>query len=357
MIDDLAMDWLILDWLMVEWQWPWAFYLLPLPFLMFWLLPKVKQQEAALKVPNLSLWQASQTSATFHSQKTWPSLILPSLLWLCLVTALARPHILGDVVELPTSGRDLILAVDISGSMDIEDMQWQGKPVNRLFTVKTVLNDFIQQRKGDRLGLVLFGSQAYLQAPLTFDWQTVQTLMNEAQIGLAGKQTAIGDAIGLTIKRLQSNPEQSRVVILLTDGANTAGEVEPLKAAELAQQSKVKIYTIGLGADAMEISSFFGTRQVNPSRDLDETTLQKMAESTGGYYFRARDSKELEKIYAMIDQLEPTEKDPDIFRPQSSLYFWPLGLALFVSFFMSFSRLGVLRTIVFSLKKSPKSQS
>ena len=342
-------------WLMIEWHWPWAFYLLPLPIVFYLLLPKVKLQEAALKVPSLSLWSNHQTNTGLNSNSSWPSFLLPSLLWLCLVATLARPHILGDVVELPTSGRDLILAVDISGSMDIEDMQWQGKPVNRLFTVKNVLNDFIQKRKGDRLGLVLFGSQAYLQAPLTFDWQTVQTLMNEAQIGLAGKQTAIGDAIGLTIKRLQSNPEQSRVVILLTDGANTAGEVDPLKAAELAQQSKVKIYTIGLGADAMEVSSFFGTRQVNPSRDLDETTLQNMAKSTGGYYFRARDSKELEKIYSMIDELEPTKKDPETFRPQSSFYFWPLGLALLISFIMSLRHLGALRPLKLS-NKSAKSQ-
>lgn len=335
---------------MIDWHWPEAFYLLPLPLIIFWLLPKVKQQEAALKVPNLSLWQTSTHAAHIQTQQAWPSLVLPLLLWCALLTALARPHILGEVVELPTSGRDLMLAIDISGSMDIEDMQWQNRPVNRLFTVKKVLNDFVSQRQGDRLGLVLFGSQAYLQSPLTFDWQTVQTLMNEAQIGLAGKKTAIGDAIGLTIKRLQSHPEQSRVVILLTDGANTAGEVKPLKAAELAQQSKVKIYTIGLGADAMEVSSFFGTRQVNPSRDLDEGTLQKMADMTGGHYFRARDSKELKKIYAMIDQLEPTEKDPEIFRPQINVYYWPLSIALLLSFLISLQVLGLFRYLIFIVK-------
>ncbi len=335
---------------MIDWHWPWTFYLLPLPLLFFWLLPKVKQQEAALKVPDLKLWQTSQASTHIQTQQSWPSLLLPALLWLALLTALARPHILGEVVELPTSGRDLMLAIDISGSMEIEDMQWQKRPVNRLFTVKKVLNDFIAQRQGDRLGLVLFGSQAYLQAPLTFDWLTVQTLMNEAQIGLAGKKTAIGDAIGLTIKRLQSNPEQSRVVILLTDGANTAGEVEPLKAAELAQQSKVKIYTIGLGADAMEVASFFGSRQVNPSRDLDEGTLQKMADITGGHYFRARDSKELEQIYAMIDQLEPTEKDPEIFRPQINIYYWPLGIALLISFLIALQKLGLFRRLLYILR-------
>lgn len=330
---------------MFDWHWPMAFYLLPLPILLYWLLPRVKRQEAALKVPDLSLWKTQQPNKLSYSQSSWPRWLLPSLFWLCLVTALARPHILGEVVELPTSGRDLILAVDISGSMNIEDMQAEGRPVNRLFTVKKVLNNFIQQRKGDRLGLVLFGSQAYLQSPLTFDWQTVQTLMNEAQIGLAGKQTAIGDAIGLTIKRLQSNPEQSRVVILLTDGANTAGEVEPLKAAELAQQSKVKIYTIGLGADAMEVASFFGTRQVNPSRDLDETTLKKMAELTGGHYFRAKDSKQLEQIYALIDELEPTEKDPEIFRPQTNVYYWPLAAALMISFLMALQGIGFFHRV------------
>jgi len=335
---------------MIDWHWPWAFYLLPLPLIIFWLLPKVKQQEAALKVPDLTLWQTSNATSQIQSQQTWPALVLPALLWLALLTALARPHVLGEVVELPTSGRDLMLAIDISGSMEIEDMKWNKRPVNRLFTVKKVLNDFIGQRQGDRLGLVLFGSQAYLQVPLTFDWQTVQTLMNEAQIGLAGKKTAIGDAIGLTIKRLQSNPEQSRVVILLTDGANTAGEVEPLKAAELAQQSKVKIYTIGLGADAMEVASFFGSRQVNPSRDLDEGTLQKMADITGGHYFRARDSKELEQIYDMIDQLEPTEKDPEIFRPQINIYYWPLGLALLLSFIIALQKLGLFSYLTYIIK-------
>ena len=144
------------------------------------------------------------------------------------------------------------------------------------------------------------------------------------------------------------------MVILLTDGANTAGEVEPLKAAELAQQSNVKIYTIGLGADAMEVASFFGSRQVNPSRDLDEVTLQKMADITGGHYFRARDSKELEKIYDMIDQLEPTEKDPEIFRPQVNIYYWPLAFALIISFLISLQALGLFRYIVLSIKSATK---
>ena len=330
---------------MIEWQWPWAFYLLPLPLLVYWLIPAVKRKEAALKVPDISLWQTQNDSIQGQSKSKFNTWLLPSLLWLCLITAFARPQLLGDIVELPVSGRDLMLAVDISGSMDIEDMQWDKRPVDRLFVVKRVLNDFIDNRQGDRLGLVLFGSQAYLQAPLTFDLKTIQTLMSEAEIGLAGKKTAIGDAIGLTIKRLQSNPEQSRVVILLTDGANTAGEVKPLKAAELAKQSGVKIYTIGLGSDVMEVPSFFGSRQINPSRDLDESSLQKIADMTGGHYFRARDTSELKTIYQLIEDLEPTEKDPEIFRPQKTIYYWPLSFALFISFLIALQKSGVFRRL------------
>lgn len=331
---------------MIEWQWPWAFLLAPLPLLAYWLIPAVKRTEAALKVPDLALWSAQTSHTNTAKPSTLGSALLPVIIWLLLVAALAQPKLLGDVVELPVSGRDLMMAVDISGSMDIEDMSWSNKPVNRLFIVKRVLNDFIAQRQGDRLGLVLFGSQAYLQAPLTFDLNTIQTLLDEAEIGLAGKKTAIGDAIGLTIKRLQNNPQQSRVVILLTDGANTDGEVEPLKAAQLAEQSGVKIYTIGLGSDVMEVPSFFGSRQINPSRDLDENSLKQIASATGGQYFRARDTEELQQIYEFIQQLEPTEKDPQIFRPKKSMYHWLFGSALIMSFLLALGRSSIIKQLM-----------
>jgi Ca-activated chloride channel family protein len=327
---------------MFEWSWPWAFLLLPLPLLVWWLPPR-NQPRAALKVPELESWQ---TLASHHAasplRQRWQWL-LPVLIWCALITALARPQIIGERVELPQSGRDLMLAVDISQSMSLEDMQWQGRSANRLSVVKDVLDDFITQRRGDRLGLILFGSQAYLQSPLTFDTETVRTFMREAAIGLAGKQTAIGDAIGLTIKRLQSNPQDSRVMILLTDGANTAGEVEPLRAADLAEQAGVKIYTIGLGAEVMEVSSFFGTRQVNPSRDLDEPTLRRIAQQTGGAFFRARNSDELRQIYALIDELEPTPKDPQTLRPRRSLYHWPLAAAVLLGLMLTLQQAGALR--------------
>ncbi|WP_286718858.1 vWA domain-containing protein [Thalassolituus sp. UBA2009] len=316
----------------MEFHWPWAFFLLPLPWIIRAFLPPLKVEQAALKVPSLSPWRLQNSKGgERQTQQNLSGWLLPLALWLALVGALSRPYHSGEIVQMPVSGRDLMLAVDISQSMEIEDMRLNNKPANRLAVVKQVVSNFIEQRSGDRMGLILFGSNAYLQAPLTFDARTVSTFLNEAQIGLAGKKTAIGDAIGLTIKRLQDNPEQSRVMILLTDGANTAGEIEPLKAAELAASNGVKIYTIGLGADVMEVSSFFGTRKVNPSRDLDENALREIARQTGGAFFRARDTEELQKIYQFIDDLEPTEKDPEIYRPQQSLYHWPLAIAFIIS--------------------------
>ena len=227
------------------------------------------------------------------------------------------------------NGRDLMLAVDLSGSMEVQDFFINKRAVDRLTAIKYVAGDFINRRVGDRLGLILFGTQAYLQTPLTFDRKTVMTLLNESAIGLAGDNTAIGDAIGLAIKRLKNQPADSRV--LITDGANTAGEVSPLKAAELAAANKLKIYTIGVGADEMIVRSFFGSRKVNPSADLDENTLVKIAESTGGRYFRARNADELNNIYMLLDQLEPIEKDKQFFRPRTDLFYWPLALALLLA--------------------------
>ena len=190
------------------------------------------------------------------------------------------------------------------------------------------------------MGLILFGDNAYLQVPLTFDRKTVQVLLDEAFIGMAGESTAIGDAIGLAVKRLRKNPSEQKVLILLTDGANTSGVVTPLKAAELAAGEGLKIYTIGIGADEMIVRSFFGNRRVNPSRDLDEDTLRAIADKTGGRYFRARDAEELSKIYGLLDQLEPIEKDQQYFRPRKALYIWPLAGALTLSLLLCFLRLG-----------------
>ena len=322
---------------MMHFEWPWMLLALPLPLIIRWLLPVAQPvEQAALKVPFLEDFSEGETRAVGTSGQ-WP-LLLATIAWLLLVIACTRPQWLGEPIEYAVSGRDLMLAVDLSGSMEAQDFAINKQMVDRLTAIKWVAADFISRRAGDRLGLILFGTQAYLQTPLTFDRKTVATLLNEAVIGLAGDNTAIGDAIGLGVKRLKDQQVNSRVLILLTDGANTAGEVSPLKAAELAAEHQLKIYTIGIGADEMLVRSFFGARKVNPSQDLDEATLTAIAEKTGGVYFRARNTDELDKIYRLLDQLEPVEKDKQYFRPRSELYYWPLSAALLLSAVIALSR-------------------
>ncbi len=322
---------------MIHLEWPWLLAALPLPLLIRWLLPANRPvEQAALKVPFLDDFFAVQTRTVVQTQR-WP-LWLGALAWLLLVIACSRPQWLGEPIEQAVSGRDLMLAVDLSGSMEEQDFFINQRAVDRLTAAKTVAADFINRRVGDRVGLILFGTQAYLQTPLTFDRKTVMTLLNEAVIGLAGDNTAIGDAIGLAVKRLKDQQTNSRVLVLMTDGANTAGEVSPLKAAELAAANHLKIYTIGIGADEMIVRSFFGNRKINPSVDLDEKTLTKIAESTGGHYYRARNTDELNNIYMRLDELEPVEKDKQYFRPRSELYFWPLSLALALATVIALSK-------------------
>ncbi len=236
---------------------------------------------------------------------------------------------------MPSSGRDLLMAVDISGSMEQTDMAIAGRRVTRLMAVKKVIGDFVVRRNSDRMGLILFGAQAYLQAPLTYDRKTVNQLLQEAQIGFAGRETAIGDAIGLAVKRLRDRPDASRVLVLLTDGANTAGQLSPDKATELAQQAKIKIYTIAFGAESMEVPGIFGSRTVNPSRDLDEPTMVNIAEKTGGKYFRARNLEELDNIHRELDRLEPIEMETETFRPVQTLFYWPLAIAFLLSLLLA----------------------
>jgi len=330
---------------MITLAWPWVLLALPLPLLVYWFIKPENSQQPALNVPfyqRLSSLNKSDITSTnpIKRQRILP-LILLCLCWLCLLLAASKPQWVGDAVQLPSSGRDLMLAVDISGSMDTTDLKLGGDAVMRLTVVKHVLEDFIEHRKGDRIGLILFGSQAFLQAPLTFDRNTVGTLLNEAQIGFAGRNTAIGDAIGLAVKRLRERPAESRLLILLTDGANTAGEIEPLKAAELAQQQQIKIHTIGVGANEMLVPGLFSSRRINPSTDLDEDTLKKIASQTGGQYFRAQDTEQLQQIYALLDQLEPAIQDDETFNPVRSLYMWPLAFAVLLALLLFFIKVGI----------------
>ena len=311
---------------MLEFAWPWFGWLVGLPLLAI-LAPPVQSEELALRLPrfqDLQQMSARRRSARF----IWFKRALATLIWACLVIAGMQPRWVDEPISLPSNGRDLLLAVDISGSMGTEDMRLGGNEVPRLDAVKTVVGDFVELRKGDRLGLILFGTQAYLQAPLTFDRSTVRALLTETPIGIAGGKTAIGDAIGLAVKRLLDRPAEHRVLILLTDGVNNVGEVSPLQAAKLAAKEGIRIYTIGFGADEMQVSGLLFNRTVNPSAELDEETLEEIASLTGGIYQRARSTAELASIYSALDELEPIELDADIFRPEKSLYVWPLGAAL-----------------------------
>jgi Ca-activated chloride channel family protein len=212
--------------------------------------------------------------------------------------------------------------------MQEQDFQLNGRFVDRLVATKAVAGEFIKRREGDRIGLILFGDRAYLQTPLTFDRKTVYSLLNEAALGLAGEKTAIGDAIGLAVKRLRKQKDQEHILIIMTDGANTAGVVSPHEAANLAAQEGLKIYTVGIGSEHSGQTSFMGFVVPNTNTDLDEKSLKDIAEVTGGKYFRARDTQEFQQIYHELDQLEPVEKSVESWRPQSELFRWPLIISL-----------------------------
>ena len=314
---------------MFQFGWPWAFGLLCLPLLVWWFFPPRSTTAGAIQLPYFNL---VSTGSTEHgSSRLNVSIIIRGLIWTLLVFAIARPQWVGDPVGIPSTGRNLMLAVDVSGSMKTRDMEIAGHTLNRLQVVKLLGDDFLQRRVGDRIGLILFGSQAYLQAPLSFDRKTVATLLDEAEIGIAGERTAIGDAIGLALKRLRLSDATHRVLILLTDGANTAGQVEPAQAARLAKREDMKIYTVGIGADRMQVNSVFGVREVNPAAELDERLLTHIADTTGGQYYRARNSGDLKEIYSLIDEIEPVAQEQQSVREIKEYFYVPLGIAMLLA--------------------------
>ncbi|MGB3727179.1 MAG: VWA domain-containing protein [Glaciecola sp.] len=330
---------------MFEFAWPFAFIALILPVIMYYLLPaKSQDSQVALYFPHIEQFNQQHLTKPKNSLLKYACF---AIAYLCLVTAAARPMWFGEPISIPSEGRDLMLAVDLSGSMQQEDMQVNGRSVDRLAMVKSVMDDFIERRIGDRIGLILFADTAYLQTPLTYDRSTVNQLLDETVIGLVGDSTAIGDAIGLAVKRYSEREESNRVLILLTDGRNTAGNVSVEQALELAVANKVTIYTIGVGADEQIQNSFFGQRRFNPSMDLDERTLIKISRDTGGEYFRARSANELSQIYALLDVLEPVEGSDQTLRPRAELFYVPLLISLFIVGCMAF--LPLLRLLVSKL--------
>ena len=310
---------------MIEFVWWWAWFLLPIPFLFYFFVPEENVGEA-IHLPRLP------EQGEYKQPNKRVNIGLMSVAWVLLVGALARPVWYGDPVDIQPEHRDMMLVVDLSGSMSEEDMKTDSGFVNRLTAVKHVVSDFIEKRKGDRLGLVLFGDHAYLQTPLTFDRNTVQEQLNRTVLGLVGQRTAIGEGLGLATKTFIESNAPQRTIILLSDGANTAGVLDPIEAAQLAKDNNAKIYTVGIGAGEMQVRGFFGNQTVNTARDLDEDTLTKIATMTGGQYFRARNADELAEIYQTIDKLEPVTQATQTWRPHEEWFRYPLMGYLFIIF-------------------------
>jgi len=308
--------------------WPWLLLALPLPWLLRALLPAAPADGAALRAPwgeRLAAVAAAAGGAVRAPGVHW----LAWLAWALLCVAAARPVQFGPPVAPPQASRGMMLAVDLSGSMADEDMALRGRLVDRLTAAKAVIGDFLERRSGDRVGLVAFGSRAYVLAPMTLDLDAVRAQLAASEVGLAGRETALGDAVALAVKRLARQPRGERVVVLLTDGVNTTGLLDPLKAAELARDNGVRIHTIAFGGNGGALS-VFGLPVPLPggAEEIDEATLRHIADVTGGKAFRARDTAQLAGIYAEIERLEPIAHDARPVRARIERYPWPLGGAL-----------------------------
>lgn len=306
---------------------PWVLLLIPLPILIRLVLPTINAPlSAALKVPFFKD-MLTITDSKKHYFTAKNHLVPLLLIWVLILLALANPRWIGEPQTLTRDGHNIMLVLDLSPSMAMNDMTWQNKHATRLALVKHAANQFVENRPNDNIGLIVFGERAYLQTPLTYDHHNVLQRLEESTAGLAGKSTSIGDALGLAVKHLENVTNKGRTIILLTDGANNSGVLAPLKAAELARSDNIKIYTIGLGAET-DTSSFNGLfLSMNGSAELDEATLTEIAKLTGARYFRATDMKSLQAIYQAINQMETISQDQATVRPQVDYYRWPLGLS------------------------------
>ena len=316
-------------------QWPWLALLLPLPMLA-WALRRLSHRPAedavreqpALHHPGLEHLRTAFSAQTPSSPFRYRGQgVLLSIAWVGLVLAMMRPQWLELHEEVRTEGHDLLLAIDVSRSMEALDFSVGGERVTRLSVVKGVMGRFIEGRPGDRIGLVLFGSQAFVLSPLTLDVHAVQALLDGVQTRVAGDGTAMGDAIGLGVKKLRERPPGARVMVLVSDGESTMGSLPPLLAARLAVAEGVRIYTIGVGTTG-PVPIMEDGRLRHERMDLDEPTLRRIAELTGGAYFRATDTGALEQIYARIDALEKTGAESRSVMIPRPLYRWPLAVAL-----------------------------
>ncbi|TBR07895.1 MAG: VWA domain-containing protein [Lysobacter sp.] len=306
-------------------QWPAWLLAIPLPWLLRALLPVRRAAGPALRLPLGERLRDVVPAASVGGARGIG--LLATLAWALLCVAAARPQELGPPVQPPSKGRDLMLALDLSGSMSEPDMELGGNVVTRVEAARAVLADFIDRRAGDRLSLLVFGRQAHVLTPFTLDRASVRDQLADSEVGLAGQETAIGDAIGLAVRRLRAQPAGQRVLVLLTDGVNTAGALDPEKAARIAADEGVRIHAVAFGGSGS--MSLFGFRLPMPGAgdEIDESVLRRVAQTTGGRFFRARDTGELAGIYAEIDRLEPVARPGKAMRPRIERYPWPLGIA------------------------------
>jgi len=308
---------------MFEFAHPWAFLLLPLPLLVYWLAPAYKESQDSLRVPFFKrlidiTGQKPQKGAVIL-QRIFFQKIWGPISWILVIISLAKPMMISAPIEQIKSARDLMVAVDLSGSMEVADFKADdGKIISRLDAVKQVLAEFSKQREHDRLSLIVFADASYLQAPFTEDHSTWLALLNETEIGMAGQSTLFGDAIGLGIKLFKKSDSENKVLIILTDGNDTGSKVPPIEAAKVAAKNGLTIYTIAIG-DPETVGE----------EAIDLKVLNKISEITSGATYHAFDKQELENIYKMIAELEPDEYDTLSYRPKISLHHYPLALALF----------------------------
>lgn len=307
-------------------EWPWALLIWPLPWLARVLMPAGERDGMAIRVPLLNREGVDPAAIQKPVSKT--SGLVLWLAWTALIVAASRPFWIGEPITRTVSGRDLMLAVDVSGSMSEADMSIDSHAASRLDVLKVVVGRFIDRRRGDRIGLILFGTRAYNYVPLTFDLDTLKHLLLDVSTGLAGRHTAIGDAIGVAIKAMRDDRARHKVLVLVTDGSNTAGFENPLLAAAAARQQGMTIHTIGVGSDLESLSRVYGRQNIPTGVVLNESLLRGIAEVSGGHYFRATDSEALERIYESLDKLEPVEYQYHSYRPRLSLFQWPLLAAL-----------------------------
>jgi Ca-activated chloride channel family protein len=326
-------------------SYPWMFLLIPLPLLIYYFAPAYREPRFAVRVPFMSLLrrlsghQPGDGAAILHRTRLQKALLI--IAWIAVVAALARPAWMDEplVRELPM--RDLLVALDLSGSMETRDFTDEsGEVSDRLTAARQVLDQFLSRREGDRVGLIFFGSAAYVQAPFTEDLDVVRELLDEAQVRMLGPRTMLGDAIGVAIQLFERSEVEERVLIVLTDGNDTGSMIPPSRAAEIARDNGVTIYTIAMGDP-----------RAAGEQALDEVTLKQVAATTGGEYFHANDREQLDRIYSTLDRLNPKQVESLSYRPQHELYYWPLGLAIILS--LSFFGLVELRGFIHSRRHQP----